>query len=186
MVAQVSGLESSTVSLGLCAPGNSSVPHGHPLLGTVSGLSKSADAVKRPAGRPYGPIWRAARLRSAPCSGRPPGIPAARGRPSLPNENMTVPPVREPAGLRLPAGAGSRRPDIPACGRWRYMACPEYDGSGGSRMARAGTALASVSPVEIDYLSSDGEPVANSCFQRTPLFYVRRTAGPLALARMCS
>lgn len=27
-------------------------------------------------------------------------------------------------------------------------------------MARAGTALASVSPVEIDCLSSDGEPVA--------------------------
>ena len=39
-------------------------------------------------------------------------------------------------------------------------------------MARvAGTALAPVAPVEIDYPSSDGEPVAESYFQLIPLFY---------------
>ena len=50
-------------------------------------------------------------------------------------------------------------------------------------MARlAGTALAPVAPVEIDYPSSDGEPVAESSFQLIPLFYAfdalrRRYAG---------
>ena len=39
-------------------------------------------------------------------------------------------------------------------------------------MARvAGTALAPVAPVEIDYPSSDGEPVAESCYQLIPLLY---------------
>ena len=50
-------------------------------------------------------------------------------------------------------------------------------------MARlAGTALAPVAPVEIEYPSSDGEPVAESSFQLIPLFYAfdalrRRYAG---------
>ena len=51
-------------------------------------------------------------------------------------------------------------------------------GGGGSRMAyaagtagRAGTALAPVAPVEIDYPSSDGEPLAESYFQLIPLVY---------------
>ena len=35
----------------------------------------------------------------------------------------------------------------------------------------AGTALAPVAPVEIEYPSSDGEPVAESYFQLIPLFY---------------
>ena len=35
----------------------------------------------------------------------------------------------------------------------------------------AGTALAPVAPVEIDYPSSDGEPLAESYFQLIPLFY---------------
>ena len=39
-------------------------------------------------------------------------------------------------------------------------------------MARvAGTALAPVAPMEIDYPSSDGEPVAESYYQLIPLFY---------------
>ena len=39
-------------------------------------------------------------------------------------------------------------------------------------MARApGTVLAPVAPVEVDYPSSDGEPVAESSFQLIPLFY---------------
>ena len=43
-------------------------------------------------------------------------------------------------------------------------------------MARAtGTALASVAPVEIEYPSSDGEPVAESIFQLVPLFYAYDT-----------
>ena len=35
----------------------------------------------------------------------------------------------------------------------------------------AGTALAPVAPVEIDYPSSDGEPLAESYFQLIPLVY---------------